>query len=38
MRAMVLEKTGRAEDSPLALREVATPQPGPAEVRATHNM
>src|SRR5882757_3320003 len=33
MRAMVLEKTGRAEDSPLALREVATPQPKRAEVR-----
>ncbi len=33
MHAMLLEKTGPAENSPLTLREVATPTPAPGEVR-----
>lgn len=33
MRAMVLEKPQPAEQSPLALREVANPTPGPGEIR-----
>ncbi len=33
MRAMVLEKPRPAEESPLELREVATPEPGPGEIR-----
>jgi propanol-preferring alcohol dehydrogenase len=33
MRAMVLEATRRAEESPLALRDVPLPQPGPGEIR-----
>ena len=33
MRAMVLEKQGPAEESPLRLREMPVPAPGPGEVR-----
>jgi len=33
MRAMVLDKTGPAEGSPLAMRHVATPTPASGEVR-----
>ncbi len=33
MRAMALERPGPAESSPLSLRHVATPSPGPGEVR-----
>ena len=33
MHAMVLEKTGSAEQSPLTLRDVATPQPASGQVR-----
>lgn len=33
MRAMVLDRQGDIDASPLALREMAAPQPGPGEVR-----
>jgi alcohol dehydrogenase, propanol-preferring len=33
MRAMLLEQARPAEDSPLALRDLRTPQPGPDEIR-----
>src|SRR5258705_3601745 len=33
MRAMVLDKTGPAERSPLAMRDIATPAPAAGEVR-----
>jgi propanol-preferring alcohol dehydrogenase len=33
MRAMLLERTAPAEESPLILRDVATPTPGPGEIR-----
>src|SRR5208337_1879115 len=33
MRAMVLEQPGPAENSPLVLKELPTPDPGPREVR-----
>jgi len=33
MKAMVLEEYGRIEDSPLVLRELPEPRPGPGEIR-----